>query len=191
MDYFSSDWHLGHANILKFDKRNFKTIDEHDDYIIKMAMKTLKAGDNFYYLGDWALCPIPKMEAYLATLASSGANLYFIKGNHDKKDTIKLYKKYGTYLGQQECIRIQHEGQEYPIVLNHFAMRVWDRSHHNVYHLYGHSHDKLESDPWGKSMDAGIMTYLRLHGDYGIFTFPQIHDILKQRPMKIIDHHGR
>ena len=157
-----------------------------------MVMGTLKAGDNFYYLGDWGLTSVPKMEAYMATVASSGANLFFIKGNHDKKDTIHLYKKYGTFLGEQKCVKIWHEGKEYPIVLNHFAMRVWDRSHHGIYHLYGHSHDGLDKngEEWGRSMDAGVMTALRIKGAYSLFTFPEIHRILEKRPVKVIDHHG-
>jgi len=189
--YFSADWHLGHANILKFDKRDFRTIDEHDQALIKMATQTLKAGDNLYYGGDWALCPISKAEGYMAALASTGANLFFIKGNHDKKDIIRLYQKYGTFLGEQKCVKIQHEGQDYPIVLNHFAMRIWDRSHHGIYHLYGHSHDNLEREPWGRSMDCGIMTALRLKGSYSLFSFPEIHKILEKRTIKIIDHHGK
>jgi calcineurin-like phosphoesterase family protein len=192
MNYFSGDWHLGHANILKYDKRDFKNIDEHDQHLIKMATTTLKHGDNLYYDGDWALCALPKAEGYMAALASTGANLFFIKGNHDKKDTIRLYQKYGTFLGEQKCVYIQHEGTEYPIVMNHFAMRVWDRSHHGVYHLYGHSHDGLDKngEVWGRSMDCGIMTALRLKGSYSLFSFPDIHGILGKRPTKVIDHHG-
>lgn len=191
MDYFSSDFHLGHANILKFDKRKFSSIDEHDQHLIKMCMTTLKRNDNFYYLGDWALCQPGKAEGYLATLASSGANLFFIKGNHDKKDNIRLFQRYGTYLGEKKTVKIEWDGEVYPIVLDHFANRVWDRSHHGVYHLYGHSHDGLEKEPWGRSMDAGIMTALRIKGEYSLFTFEDIHNILSKRPVKVIDHHGK
>ncbi len=193
MDYFSSDWHLGHANILKYDKRNFKNIVEHDNYILKNMLKTLKAGDSLFYGGDWAFCSVSQAEGYMATLASIGINLFFIKGNHDKRDTINLYKKYGTFLGEQKSVIVQWEGKEYPIVMNHYAMRVWDRSHHGVYHLYGHSHDSLDKNgqEWGRSMDCGIMTALRLKGDYLPFSFPEIHAILQKRPIKVIDHHGR
>jgi len=192
MDYFSSDWHLGHANILKFDKRDFKNVQEMDDYIIKMATRTLKTGDNFYYHGDWALCPLPKAEGYMAALASTGANLFFIKGNHDKKDNISLFKKYGTFLGEQKTINFRLNGQDYPTVLNHYAMRVWDRSHHGAYHLYGHSHDGLDKngEVWGRSMDCGIMSALRVKGEYSLFTFEDIHNILSKRQIKVIDHHG-
>jgi len=192
MDYFSGDWHLGHANILKFDKRNFKNIDEMDQYLVRMAVNTLKSGDNFYYVGDWALCPRPKAEGYLASIAATGANLFFIKGNHDKKDNISLFKQYGTFLGEKKTMKIWHEGTEHVLVLDHFANRVWDRSHHGSYHLYGHSHDGLDKfgEEWGKSMDCGVMSALRIKGDYSLFSFAEIHAILDKRKIKVIDHHG-
>lgn len=154
-------------------------------------MNTLKPGDNFYYLGDFSLTNPKRTEGYLATLQTSGANLFFIKGNHDKSDNIKLFKKYGEFLGEKKTIKILYEGVEYVVILDHFANRVWDRSHHGSYHLYGHSHDGLEKLPWGRSMDAGIMTALRLNGLYSLFEFSQIHDILSKREVKVIDHHGK
>ena len=33
--YFIADMHLGHKNVLSFDNRPFKDIEEHDDFLIK------------------------------------------------------------------------------------------------------------------------------------------------------------
>ena len=35
MDYFISDLHIGHKNVLSFDQRAFKTIEEHDSTLIE------------------------------------------------------------------------------------------------------------------------------------------------------------
>lgn len=186
-NYFSSDWHLQHRNILKYDKRPFKTIDEMDEAIIKNVRTLLKPGDNLYYLGDFAMMAnVNKIEGFLKTLAYSGANLFFIKGNHDgHKDTVKLYKKYGNYLGEQTTVTINSQ----QIILNHYAMRVWRNSHHGSWHLYGHSHDSLEHIPWGKSMDVGITTAARVLGEYTLFEFADIKNILDKRDIHEIDHH--
>ena len=40
------------------------------------------------------------------------------------------------------------------IVVCHYAMRVWPRSHYNSWMLYGHSHGKLA--PQRKQWDIGI-----------------------------------
>jgi calcineurin-like phosphoesterase family protein len=69
-----------------------------------------------------------------------------------KKDTIQLYEKYGTYLGQLDEIEIN---KQY-IVLCHYSMNVWNRSHHGSWHLFGHSHGGLTDNPNSLSIDVGI-----------------------------------
>lgn len=159
-NYFGSDFHLGHINVLRYDNRPFDSIEEHDYDILKYLENTLKPGDNFYYMGDFSMFKKRKgqtdrTEEYLDRIWGTGANLYFIKGNHDHDNTIKLYKKYGKYLGGLERIKIN--GQD--IVLCHYAMRVWDKSHYGSWHLYGHSHDNLDynKESWGKSMDCAVL----------------------------------
>jgi calcineurin-like phosphoesterase family protein len=179
--WFSTDWHLKHKNILKFDKRPFATIDEHDEHIIWTAEQMLNEGDNFYYLGDFGFAKKNVMEKFIVRLASTGANLFFVKGNHDKSDTIALYQKYGTYLGQQVMININ--GQD--IVLNHFKLAIWEKSHRGAWHLYGHSHGDAEWWKIGKSMDVAINVH-----DYKLLEFEDIKTIMDSREMHKVDHHG-
>lgn len=187
MNYFSSDWHLSHTNVIKYDNRPFKNIGYMDSHIIAEAISVLREGDNFYYLGDFCFNKA-KISEYLETLSLTGANLFFIKGNHDYSDTVKLYEKYGTYLGEKYSKLVIDDKQ---VVLDHFANRLWDRSHHGSYHLYGHSHDGLERTPWGRSMDCGIMTSYRINGNWQPFSWEQIDKILSKREIKLLDHHGR
>ena len=42
------------------------------------------------------------------------------------------------------------------IVLSHYAMRVWNSSHHGSWHLYGHTHGELEDLPNSLSFDVGV-----------------------------------
>ena len=51
-------------------------------------------------------------------------------------------------------LKTQHVGQKVEIFLCHYAMRVWNKSHWNVPHLYGHSHGNLPSQ--GLSFDIGV-----------------------------------
>lgn len=136
----------------------------------------VKPEDNFYFLGDF--CFNAKDTEYF--LRQLQGNLFFIRGNHDHKETIKLYEKYGTYLGEQKKINVN--GQE--IVLNHYGMRVWEKSHHGVWHLYGHSHGSLKDDPHSLSIDVGCM----LH-DYKPLEITQIQKIMSKKQWKPIDHH--
>jgi calcineurin-like phosphoesterase family protein len=176
-DYFSTDWHLDHANVIKYDNRPFKDVREMNKTIIDNYNKIVKPNDNFYFLGDFCF-NIRNAEEHLSKL---NGNLFFIKGNHDKQDMIRLYQRYGTYLGEQKKIKVQ--GQE--IVLNHYGMRVWDKSHHGTWCLYGHSHGSLPDDPNSLSMDVGCMLF-----DYKPLEFAQIKEIMSKKTWKPIDHHN-
>lgn len=181
--YISSDYHLRHTNVLKYDSRPFKDINKHDEAIISNHNSIIGKDDDFIFLGDF--CFDRKRSTIEWLLSRLNGNKYFIKGNHDKKDIIQAYDKYGVYLGEQTMIKV---GSDYKtaqnIVLNHFAMHVWDKSHHGAWLCYGHSHGSLEHTSWGKSMDVGIML-----NDYKPFSYYDIKRILDKRGTKVVDHH--
>jgi calcineurin-like phosphoesterase family protein len=54
-------------------------------------------------------------------------------------------------------------------------MRVWPRSHYNSWHLFGHSHGKLE--PVGKSWDVGVDK-----NNFIPLSLTQIEKIMEKRP---------
>ena len=188
--YFSSDWHLGHTNVIKYDNRPFKTVEEMDHAIISNVTKPLKKGNSLYYLGDFALTrSINAMEGYMKALAYTEANLFFIRGNHDKKEHIKLYQTYGTYFGEQKKIKIpdaQADNGVREIVLNHYAMRVWDKSHWGSWHLYGHSHHHLPDDIHSLSFDVGINGW-----DYQLIDYETVKKKMSTKLFKPIDNHRK
>ncbi len=52
--YFTSDWHLGHRNILKYRGERFKTIEEHDNAFIDAFNSVVGKRDTVFFLGDIA-----------------------------------------------------------------------------------------------------------------------------------------
>ncbi len=183
MIYFSSDWHLGHANIIRYDNRPFENVDEMNHVIIGNVTRQLEKGDSLYFLGDFSFTrSINEAEGHMKAIALTGADLFFIKGNHDKRDTIKLYEKYGTYLGEQKKIEV--DGQE--IVLNHYAMRVWDKSHRGAWHLYGHSHHSLPELNDSLSFDVGINGW-----EYKCVSYLSVQAKMSKKKYVPIDHHGK
>lgn len=176
-NYFASDWHLSHHNIIKYDKRPFKHIGEMDTTIINNYNNTVKEGDNFYFLGD--LCFNDRDTEYYLQQLKHG-NLFFIKGNHDKRQTIQLYKKYGVYLGEQCKIKVNNQ----EIILNHYSMNVWDKCHHGSWHLFGHSHGSLPDNPNSLSFDVGCNIW-----NYTPLEFEQVKEIMSKKVFKPIDHH--
>lgn len=121
-----------------------------NETIINKHNNTVNQEDNFYFLGDFAFSRDRFRIEQL--LKSFNGTLFFIKGNHDHRDTIKLYEKYGQYLGEQKTICINNQW----IVLNHFCLREWDKKHHGSWHLFAHNHHRLPYDPINLTMDVGI-----------------------------------
>lgn len=52
MNFYTSDLHLGHANVIKFDNRPFANIDEMDQRIITRWNERVSDDDTVYILGD-------------------------------------------------------------------------------------------------------------------------------------------
>lgn len=177
--YFASDYHFGHKNVIKYDKRPFRDVYEMDEELIARHNEVVDETDNFYFMGDFSFNK-QRTEEYLQRL---NGNKYFIKGNHDGDHTVQLYKKYGTYLGELAEVDVNNQR----IILCHYALRVWNKSHRGVWHLYGHSHHSLPDDLYSLSFDVGI------NGkgyDYTPLSFSQVRGIMDKKQYKAVDHHG-
>lgn len=55
--------------------------------------------------------------------------------------------------------------------------------------LYGHSHDSMETEPWGRSMDVGVDSAFRILGEYRPFSYEEIKNIMETRQPNPVDHH--
>ena len=63
-------------------------------------------------------------------------------------------------------------------------MRVWNKSHHGAWQLYGHSHGSLPDDPNALSFDVGCMLF-----DYEPLEFEDVKKIMSNKNYKPVDHH--
>ncbi|HME52611.1 MAG TPA: phosphoesterase [Candidatus Lokiarchaeia archaeon] len=147
MIWFTADFHLTHANIIKYCKRPFISVEEMDSTLLDNLASQVKPGDQLYYLGDLSF----KADAANVFFElMKGVNIHFITGNHDSKAVISLARRHCASVTSLQDIEI--DGQA--ITLCHYAMRVWNGSHFNAWQLYGHSHGTLPSV--GKQHDVGV-----------------------------------
>ena len=192
MIWFTSDKHCGHRNLVRAistwtDKescRNFSSVEEMDDVILNGINRFVNPCDRLYDLGDHAMGPKEHHQAYLDRIHCK--NIIFIRGNHDSKTTVALFKE--TYTETMVC----HDG--YKFYLKHHALAIWPRMSEGVIHLYGHSHGKAEeyldkAFPGRRSMDVGVDNAYRLFGEYRPFNLNEIIEIMKDRKGCVIDHH--
>ncbi len=82
--YFTSDWHVGHANVLVLDKRPFQDLDHMHTVLVNNYNSTVGQEDLCYFLGDMGLC---KSDALRDVVARLNGTKVLILGNHDKGAT--------------------------------------------------------------------------------------------------------
>lgn len=181
--WWSSDLHLLHHNIIRYDKRPFKDVYHMGEHILDSFNRNVSPEDELYLLGDLGFAHGNEDKKWMDNFLSElNGKKFFIKGNHDHKDIRKLYEKHGTYLGELHEKEIN--GQL--IIMCHYAMRVWNKSHRGSWHLYGHSHHSLPDDPNSLSFDVGCNGW-----DYEPLEFEQVKEIMAKKTYKPIDHHGQ
>lgn len=128
MDYFISDFHFGHKPIIKFERFQFSTIQEHDEYIITLLEKTLQATDALYFLGDFGY-----LEGELLTRFQNLPcyKKVIIKGNHDERQAKYYRENYGFTEVSDVPIFLNKR-----VVLSHEPIPVKD----DTLNIHGHLH---------------------------------------------------
>lgn len=188
--------HLGHKNIIHYCNRPWREpLDEkywkpetdltHKDnwiYDVPLMDATLinnwnsvvQPNDVVYNLGDFTFSA--NAGKYLQRL--NGVK-HLIKGNHDKQPSPSQ-----GWASVNDYREIRVEGQF--IVLMHYAMRVWNKSHSGAWNLFGHSHNSLPDDPNALAIDVGVDCH-----NYFPISFRDVKRIMNKKDYKSIDHHGR
>lgn len=175
-DWFTADDHFGHRRIIEYSKRPFTTIEEHDEALIANWNARVQPGDNVYHLGDLTFLKPEKAKPLIERL---NGKIHYIQGNHDKT----AFALRGMFVWYKEVAEIEVQGQA--IWLSHYAHRVWNRSHHGVWHLYGHSHGSLPDLKDSMSFDVGV----DCHG-YKPISFDEVKAIMSKKSFVPVDHHG-
>lgn len=184
--FFTSDTHFGHSNVIRYSNRPFANAQEMDEALIKNWNERVKPSDTLYHLGDFAFHREDKIREILSRL---NGQKHFIKGNHDK-ELLRLLKAdhYNWFQSVQDYKKIKVGDQT--IILLHYSMVVWDKSHYGSWQLFGHSHNSLPKDPNKLSMDVGVDAV----GDWGVtpyspISFEEVQEVMKTKNFKPIDHH--
>jgi len=212
--WFSSDWHLGHKNIVsgcsewknKFACRNFNTLREHDETIINTINKYVKEDDILYFLGDFSMGGRESVLKYRRMI--NCRTIHLCLGNHDlhiRKNAIFSdgTRAHDLFTSIQE--RITKKIAKQSFVLDHYAMRTWDKGHYGAIMLHGHSHDSLipyekflqiadekqiyKTGDLYKQMDVGLESAFRIFGEWRPFHINEIKEIMEHRINLGVDHH--
>lgn len=143
MIWFTSDTHFDHEKILLYQKdtRPFPSVEDMNAALVANWNARVSPGDTVYHLGDFAFRNHALWESRL------NGQIVLIEGSHDGMSAKD--RKAFTWAGP-----LHVRAGDPDIILCHYAMRTWPRSHYGTWHLFGHSHGHLP--PYGKSFDVGV-----------------------------------
>ena len=217
--FFTADTHYHHKNICRGESRwtnksgcrDFDTLEEMDKKIIDGINSVVGPDDILFHLGDFSFGEPKDYKRFRSQLICQ--NIHLILGNHDgfiirNDDDLQELSSSTRFYAE-----VTYNSQK--IIMSHYAMRVWNMSHHGSWMLYGHSHGSLQPSVCGelinhlidkkkyadlkmltkgthpeyhangKSMDVGVDT----HPDFRPYSFNEIAKIMKNRQIMHVDNH--
>ena len=134
-----------------------------DQVILDRINETVGVDDTLYILGDFCFRGKKPIE-YRSRIMCQ--DVHIIWGNHDRRNDYK--DDLQGFATAQEVKEIIYCNQR--IFLSHYCHKVWPASHKGSYHLWGHSHGKLDEEERKtirKSLDVGVdntINYNKLFG---------------------------
>lgn len=160
-----------------------------DNYLIDRINEIVQPNDTLWHLGDFAFARqhvyYKQCRYYRDRINCRNVNIVW--GNHDQPRKIR------DLFGEAYDLHEMREGNQ-RIILCHYAMAVWNKSHRGNWQLYGHSHSGAE--PWldanmpgRRSFDVGVDNANKLIGDYRPFSFDEVAEIMSKKGGFSMDHH--
>lgn len=228
--FFTSDTHFNHKNICRgtttwdlrgsdihSSTRDFSTIEEMNNAIVKEINNTVKEDDYLVHLGDWSFGGIDKIWEFRSQINCK--NIILILGNHDEKiannnklNNCWIRSKDGKLVSLENSTSDWDEianaqdifnNEVYPYLeltvsssefgkqtynLMHFPLAVWNKAHHNRIHLFGHVHGSYEGQ--GRSLDVGIDNAKKVLGEYKPFSQLDINAYMENKKFIQKSHHN-
>ena len=156
MNYFTSDLHLGHRNIIRLCNRPFATIEEMDETLIRNWNAKVTNGDTVYILGDFCYKGGRATKWYLQQLKGRKV---LIVGNHDGK-TLQDSETMKYFEDARPMMHVTDGDKQ--ICLCHFPIAEWNGYYHGSWHIYGHIHNRKNETyefmrTREKALNAGCM----------------------------------
>ena len=185
--WFTADHHFGNENITGYIgrrlagwERNFANAGEMDARMIARWNEVVEPDDTVYYLGDFTLLSGKVMLQYLDRLTG---RIKFVPGGHDLRwmkdlgfkanETGFLPRPYHKHeiLPMLHFLKMKIDGLEVQagakksslLVLCHYPLFSWERSHKGSWHLHGHSHGGLGFGNRFQTVRVDIPSVLELH----------------------------
>lgn len=140
MNYFISDLHINHRNILTYDGRPFRTVEENNITIMDNWNQTVTPNDNVYILGDIGFGDPNMLAEYYRSL--NGIK-HLIRGNHDTPNIMDHPAMAGVFAEICDYKEL-YINPNLSVVLCHYPIVCFKNSFYGWIHLYGHVHNNTD-----------------------------------------------
>ena len=150
--FVTSDLHLGHSNILKYNPatRQYTDVAHMNSELLRVWNETVQPNDTVYILGDVAFMK-PNDAANL--IQQLNGNKILIKGNHD-----------GRIVSDKNCRQCFAEIHSYyevtvlgtKVCMFHYPIAEWNQCHRGSVQLHGHLHGKPSGLEQYRVRDVGV-----------------------------------
>lgn len=128
--FFISDTHWGHKNIIKFEStkeiRNFDTIEEHDEELVRRWNSVVSPKDTVWHLGDVAFG-----LRNLHHVGRCNGNKKLVMGNHDMYGIDEYLKYFDRVFGV-----VEYKG----MILSHIPVHPRELESRYFMNVHGHLH---------------------------------------------------
>lgn len=179
--WFTSDQHFGHKKMV--EHRLLSSVEEMDELLIANWNSKIQEKDTVYILGDISFHRPTVTDSILKRL--NGSQKFMIIGNHDKDlAPVRTHCAWVKDLYTAKIADPDAQTGYQRIVLCHYAMRTWDKSHYGAWHLYGHSHGSLPEYPDYLSLDVGVDANALFP-----ISYEDIKTRMSKKSFKPVDHH--
>ena len=115
MNYYISDLHFGHKNVIRFDNRPFKDVDEMDAELIRLWNSKVSNDDHVYIIGDLCFRNGIQEQWYIRQLKG---HKHLIIGNHDSDKRLERYIEENIFESIQYATVLKYK--HYIFYLSHY-----------------------------------------------------------------------
>jgi len=139
-DFFISDTHFFHDNIIKFAKRPFVDSYHMNEEMVKRWNAKVGKHDRVFHLGDFGFGKGVEQSQLEGIFERLNGEKNLLIGNHDHSAVKAL--KWNRVIEHRFTYKDWRGGKH--IVCDHFPLFDWDRRFHGTLHFYGHVHNNEE-----------------------------------------------
>lgn len=137
--FFISDLHFGHKDVLAFDRRPFKNVEEMEAEMIRKWNNKVSQEDHVFVIGDM-FGGVTTAHAGEIVHSLNG-KIHLIRGNHDPRG--QIFESLFEDVAACRKIQVRVRGEKQMVIMRHRFLPFYRGYNEGAVMLYGHTHDSI------------------------------------------------